>query len=98
MIDLRSDTLTTPTPEMREVMAAAPVGDDVYDEDPSIHALEERTAELLGHEAGLYCPTGSMTNVLGVALLVAPGQEVLCDVSAHIARAEMGAHAAPAGV
>jgi threonine aldolase len=98
MIDLRSDTLTTPTPEMREVMAAAPVGDDVYDEDPSIHALEERTAELLGHEAGLYCPTGSMTNVLGVALLVAPGQEVLCDVSAHIARAEMGAHGALTGV
>jgi threonine aldolase len=98
VIDLRSDTVTVPTPAMREAMAHAPVGDDVYDEDPSIHALEERTAELLGHEAGLYCPTGSMTNVLGVALLVAPGQEVLCDVSAHIARAEMGAHGALTGV
>ena len=98
MIDLRSDTVTKPTPAMREAMASAPVGDDVYDEDPSIHALEERAAELLGHEAGLYCPTGSMTNVLGVWLHVAPGTEVLCDVQAHIARAEMGAHGALTGV
>ena len=98
MIDLRSDTVTRPTPAMREAMASAPVGDDVYDEDPSIHALEERAAEMLGHEAGLYCPTGSMTNVLGVWLHVAPGTEVLCDVQAHIARAEMGAHGALTGV
>ncbi|SDU95480.1 L-threonine aldolase [Microlunatus sagamiharensis] len=98
MIDLRSDTVTKPTAAMREAMASAPVGDDVYDEDPSIHALEERAAELLGHEAGLYCPTGSMTNVLGVWLHVAPGTEVLCDVNAHVARAEMGAHGALTGV
>ena len=98
MIDLRSDTVTVPTPAMREAMASAPVGDDVYDEDPSIHALEERAAALLGHEAGLYCATGSMTNVLGVWLHVAPGTEVLCDINAHIARAEMGAHGALTGV
>ena len=98
MIDLRSDTVTVPTPAMREAMASAPVGDDVYDEDPSIHALEERAAELLGHEAGLFCATGSMTNVLGVWLHVAPGTEVLCDVNAHVARAEMGAHGALTGV
>ncbi len=98
MIDLRSDTLTRPTPGMREAMASAPVGDDVYDEDPSIHALEERTAALLGHEAGLFCATGSLANLLGVGLLVEPGQEVLCDIDAHIARAEMGAHAAVHGL
>src|SRR5919199_502816 len=97
-IDLRSDTVTQPTPAMREAMAHAPVGDDVYDEDPSIHALEERAAAMLGHEAGLYCPTGSMTNVLGVWLHVSPGTEVLCDVQAHVARAEMGAHGALTGV
>lgn len=98
MIDLRSDTLTKPTPAMRRAMAEAEVGDDVYGEDPSIIALERRTAELLGHEAGLFCPTGSMANLLGVWSLVAPGQEVVCDVRAHIARAEMGAHAALHGI
>ncbi|HEY0239380.1 MAG TPA: threonine aldolase family protein [Friedmanniella sp.] len=98
MIDLRSDTVTVPTPAMREAMASAPVGDDVYDEDPSIHALEERAAAMLGHEAGLFCATGSLTNVLGVWLHVTPGTEVLCDVDAHIARAEMGAHGALTGV
>ena len=98
MIDLRSDTLTKPSSGMREAMVNAPVGDDVYDEDPTIHALEERTAELLGHEAGLFCVTGSLANLLGVGLLVEPGQEVLCDVHAHIARAEMGAHAAVHGL
>ena len=98
VIDLRSDTVTRPTPAMREAMANAPVGDDVYDEDPSIHALEERAAELLGQEAGLFCATGSLANVLGVWLHVGPGQEVLCDVEAHVARAEMGAHGALTGV
>lgn len=98
MIDLRSDTLTRPTPAMRRAMAEAEVGDDVYGEDPSIRDLERRTAALLGHEAGLFCTTGSMANLLGVWSLVAPGQEVVCDVRAHIARAEMGAHAALHGV
>jgi len=67
-VDLRSDTLTTPTPAMREAMARAEVGDDVYGEDPTVRALEERVADLLGHEAALFCPTGSMANVLAVRL------------------------------
>lgn len=98
MIDLRSDTLTRPTAGMLAAMAAAEVGDDVYAEDPTVNALEARVAGLLSHEAGLFCPTGSMANLLGVWLLVQPGQEVVCDVRAHIARAEMGAHAALHGI
>ncbi len=98
MIDLRSDTVTRPTAQMRQAMATAPVGDDVYGEDPSINELEARTAELLGHEAGLFCPSGSMANMLGVWSLVPVGREILCDRRAHIVRAEMGAHAALNGI
>lgn len=98
MIDLRSDTLTKPTEAMRAAMASAEVGDDVYGEDPTVRALEERVAGLFGHEAALFTPTGSMANVLAVGSLVAPGQEVLCESSAHIARAELGAHAAVGGL
>ncbi|MBC9732126.1 threonine aldolase family protein [Nocardioides marmotae] len=98
MIDLRSDTLTRPTEAMRQAMARAEVGDDVYGEDPTVLALEDRVAELFGHEAALFMPTGSMANVLAVRALVQPGQEVLCEASAHIARAELGAHAAYSGV
>ena len=98
MIDLRSDTLTRPTGAMRAAMARAEVGDDVYGEDPTVRELEERVAGLLGHEAALFTPTGSMANVLAVGSLVAPGQEVLCESSAHIARAELGAHAAVGGL
>ena len=98
VIDLRSDTVTRPTEGMRAAMMAAPVGDDVYGEDPSVGELEDRVARLLGHEAGLFCVSGSLANLLGVRLLVEPGQEVLCDVQAHIARAELGAHAAVHGL
>jgi len=98
MIDLRSDTLTKPTEEMRAAMARAEVGDDVYGEDPTVTLLEERVAGLFGHEAAMFTPTGSMANVLAVRSLVAPGQEVLCEASAHIARAELGAHGAYSGV
>lgn len=98
MIDLRSDTITRPTEAMRAAMARADVGDDVYGEDPTVRALEERVAGLLGHEAALFTPTGSMANVLGVGLLVPPGQEVLCESRAHIARAELGAHGAVSGI
>ena len=98
MIDLRSDTLTRPNQAMREAMAAAEVGDDVYGEDPTIVALERRVAELLGHEAGLFCATGSLCNLLGIWLLTKPGTEVLCDAQAHIVRAEMAAHASLHGV
>ena len=98
MIDLRSDTLTKPTEEMRAAMARAEVGDDVYGEDPTVARLEERVAEIFGHEAALFTPTGSMANVLAVASLVQAGQEVLCEASAHIARAELGAHGAFTGL
>ncbi len=98
MIDLRSDTLTRPTEAMRTAMAGAEVGDDVYGEDPTVARLEERVAATFGHEAALFMPTGSMSNVLAVRSLVQPGQEVLCESSAHIARAELGAHGAYSGV
>ena len=97
-VDLRSDTLTAPTAGMRAAMVDAEVGDDVYDEDPTVHELEARVAGLLGHQAGLFTATGSLANQLGVALHVGPGAEVLCDARAHIARAELGAHAALHGV
>ncbi|PIF03715.1 MAG: low specificity L-threonine aldolase [Propionibacterium sp.] len=98
MIDLRSDTVTKPSPDMLAAMTATQVGDDVYVEDPTINAFEARVAELLGHEAALFCPTGSLANLLGIWLHTSPGTEVLCDRQAHIARAEMGAHAALHGV
>ncbi|MDP2772899.1 MAG: threonine aldolase family protein [Nocardioides sp.] len=98
MIDLRSDTVTRPTEAMRAAMARAEVGDDVYGEDPTVAELQDRVAALFGHEAALFTPTGSMANVLAVRSLVAPGQEVLCEASAHIARAELGAHGAYSGV
>src|SRR5215217_1408925 len=98
VIDLRSDTVTQPTKQMRETMLAALVGDDVYAEDPTVNELEQRVAELFGHEAGLFCVSGSMCNMLGIRLLVEPGEEVVCDVQAHIARAEMGGHAAAHGL
>jgi threonine aldolase len=98
MIDLRSDTVTRPSAEMLAAMTSAPVGDDVYGEDPTVNALEERVADLLGHEAGLFTVTGSLANMLGVRALVPPGGEVLCEASAHIVRAELGSHAAVSGV
>jgi threonine aldolase len=94
VVDLRSDTLTRPTPAMREALAQAEVGDDVYAEDPTVNALEARVAELLGHEAGLFTASGSMANLLATSLLVRPGTELLCDARAHVVRAELGAHAA----
>lgn len=96
--DLLSDTLTRPTPVMRQVMAEAEVGDDVFGEDPTVNALEERVADLLGHEAGLFTPTGSMANQLALRLHVAPGAEMVCDSLAHVVRAELGAAAALAGI
>ncbi|MGI8458699.1 MAG: threonine aldolase family protein [Propionibacteriaceae bacterium] len=97
VVDLRSDTVTRPTEAMRTAMLMAPVGDDVYAEDPTITELERRVAAAFGNEAALFCTTGSLANLLGVRSLVEPGQEVICDVEAHIARAEMGAHAAVFG-
>src|SRR6476469_2565480 len=83
---------------MRAAMAHAEVGDDVYGEDPTVRRLEERVADLFGHEAALFMPTGSMANVLAVRSLVQAGQEVLCESRAHISRAELGAHGAYTGL
>src|SRR3954467_3111675 len=97
-VDLRSDTLTRPTPGMRRAMAEAEVGDDVYREDPTVNALEARVAELLGHEAALFVPSGTMGNQIGLRLVCEPGQEVLGDADAHVLTYEMGAAAALFGL
>lgn len=96
--DLLSDTLTTPSEGMRAAMAAARVGDDVFGEDPTVLELQERVAGLLGHEAGLFTPTGSLANQLGLRLHVSPGQELLADSGAHVVRAELGAAATFSGI
>ncbi|MCA0336529.1 MAG: low specificity L-threonine aldolase [Actinobacteria bacterium] len=96
--DLLSDTVTRPTAPMRRAMAEAEVGDDVFGEDPTVRALEERVAGLLGHEAGLFAPTGSLTNQLGLRLHVDPGGEMLADALAHVVRAELGAAAVFSGI
>src|SRR5215468_3739375 len=98
MIDLRSDTVTRPTPGMRAAMAAAEVGDDVYAEDPTVNALQERVAALFGHEAALFAPSGSMANQIGLQLSVPPGSELLCDGDAHVITSEIGAAAAIGGI
>lgn len=84
MIDLRSDTFTLPTPGMLEAMMKAPVGDDVFGEDPSVNLLESRMAALFNMEAALYCPTGTMSNQIGIKAHTQPGDEVICDQSAHV--------------
>ncbi|GGK69440.1 threonine aldolase family protein [Ornithinimicrobium pekingense] len=96
--DLRSDTLTRPTAAMRQAMVDAAVGDDVYGEDPTVAELERRVAGLLGHEAALFMPTGSMANQVGLRLHAGPGQEVITDSLAHVLRAELGAAAAYSGI
>lgn len=98
VVDLRSDTVTRPSDAMREAIVRAPVGDDVYGDDPTVNSLEERVAELFGHEAGLFTPTGSLANQLAIRMLVAPGEELLCETTSHIARAELGAAAVFSGI
>ena len=97
-IDLRSDTVTRPTPAMREAMARAEVGDDQFGEDPTINRLQERVAALLGHEAALWFPTGTMANQVAIRTLTRPGDEVLAPREAHILWHETGAAAATSGV
>ena len=84
IIDLRSDTVTRPTPEMRAAMSAAEVGDDVYGEDPTVNQLERRAAEIFGREAALFVPSGTMGNQIAIRLHTHPGQEVIADARAHI--------------
>src|ERR1700722_2874142 len=97
-IDLRSDTVTHPSAAMRAAMASAPVGDDQYGEDPSVNMLQDRVAELLGKEAALFTPSGTMANQIGLKLLTRPGDDVLVSHEAHIAWHEAGAAAANSGV
>jgi threonine aldolase len=97
-IDLRSDTVTRPTPAMREAMARAEVGDDVYGEDPTVNRLEERVAGLLGKEAALFVPSGTMANQLALGALTRPGDEIVCDAGAHCISFETGALSALWGV
>jgi threonine aldolase len=98
MIDLRSDTVTRPTPGMRAAMAAAEVGDDVWGEDPTVLALERRIAEMLGKAAALFVPSGTMGNQIGVRLHCEPGEEFLCDGGCHIYCYEQGAYAQLFGI
>ncbi len=97
MIDFRSDTVTLPTPEMLAYMHQAPVGDDVFGEDPSINALEAKTANLFGMEAGLFCPSGTMTNQLAIKTHTQAGDEVICEELSHIYQYEGGGIASNSG-
>jgi threonine aldolase len=98
LIDLRSDTVTRPTPGMREAMARAEVGDDCYGEDPTVNRLQERVAALLGKEAAVFVPTGTMANQIALGALTRPGDEIICDAGAHAISFEAGALAALWGV
>ena len=98
MIDLRSDTVTRPSPGMREAIASADVADDQYGEDPSVNALQDRVAELLGKEAALFVPSGTMANQLALKLFTQPGDDVIVGVESHAVWHEAGAGAANAGV
>ncbi len=98
LVDLRSDTVTTPTEEMRRAMARAEVGDDGYGEDPTVNRLQELAATLTGKDAALYVPSGTMANQLALRVLGRPGTEVLCGERAHVYRYELAAAAGNAGV
>lgn len=97
IIDLRSDTVTQPSKEMKEFMFAAPVGDDVFGEDPSINELEKYAAEMFGMEAGLYCSSGTQTNQIAINVYCRPGDEVICSKEAHIYKYEGGGIAKNSG-
>ena len=97
MIDLRSDTVTRPTPEMREAMASAEVGDDVYGEDPTVNRLEREAAEVFGREAAIFVPTGTMGNQIAIRLHTQHGQEVICEARSHVLDWEMAMMAAYSG-
>jgi threonine aldolase len=97
-VDVRSDTLTRPTDAMRAVMAAAEVGDDVYGEDPSVNALEEKVAGLFGHEAAVFVPTGTMGNQIALRLVVPPAEELLCGAEDHVVTYEHGGAAQHGGI
>ena len=97
-VELRSDTFTTPTPEMRRAMADAEVGDDEYGEDPTVNRLQSLAAGALGTEAALYTPSGTMANQLAIRVLSRPGTEVLCPARSHVYQYELAASAQNSGV
>src|SRR3974377_1198249 len=97
MIDVRSDTVPQPTPAMLAAMMQARVGDDVFGEDETVNALQRRAADLFGKEAALFCPSGTMTNQIGIKIHTRPGHEVICDELAHISLYEAGGIAATSG-
>ena len=97
-VDLRSDTVTTPSSGMREAISQAPVGDDVFGEDITVNSLEERVASMFGKEAAIFTPSGSLANQLAIRMLVAPGEELLAETFSHIVRAELGAAAVFSGI
>ena len=98
MINLLSDTVTKPTPGMLQAMMAAEVGDDVFREDPTVNALEALCAEMFGHEAGLFCPSGTMTNQIALKVHTRPLDEVICDEMSHIYQYEVGGYAFNSGI
>ncbi len=97
-LDFRSDTITRPTPEMRAAMAEAEVGDDVFGEDPTVNRLQDRVAEVLGKEAAVYVPSGTMSNLAGVRLHCRPGDEMICEANCHIYFYEQAGYAQLNGV
>lgn len=97
-VNLISDTVTKPTPAMLDAMFSAKVGDDVFKEDPSVNALEEKAAQLFGKEAALFCPSGTMTNQIAIKVHTQPMDEVICDVNSHIYQSEAGGYAYHSGV
>lgn len=98
LVDLRSDTVTKPTKAMLDVMMAAPVGDDVFNEDPTILALEQKAAKLFNKQAALFCPSGTMTNQIAIRCHTVPGDELICDVNSHIYNYEGGGISSNSGV
>ena len=95
IVDLRSDTVTRPTPAMRRAMAEAEVGDDVYGEDPTVNRLQARAAEIFEREAALFFPSGSMANLTAIKIWARPGMEVICEAQAHIYLYEMASIVGP---
>src|ERR1700741_2136125 len=98
LIDLRSDTVTRPSKAMLDAMFSAQVGDDVFNEDPTVIQLEERAAAMFGQQAGLFCPSGTMTNQVAIRVHTKPGDELICDVNAHIYNYEGGGISSNSGV
>src|SRR5436190_22054227 len=96
-IDLRSDTVTKPTPAMLEAMMKAEVGDDVFEDDPTVKALEEKAAKLFGKEAALFCASGTMCNLIAIKVLTQPLNEIICEKGSHIYLHELGGYAFHSG-